>query len=66
MWLGVLVAICGALIFGFHVMAKRAFTKHRVVSSLEELRTAVRKQVSFDIFREVWTVVGKAYESVWY
>jgi hypothetical protein len=61
MWLAIALVVGAFLVFGFRAVAKRAFLKQRIPSSLQELHAPVKEQVPFEIFSEVWTVLGKAY-----
>jgi hypothetical protein len=60
-WFAVAVVVGVASVLGFRALSKRSFVKQRTVSSLEELHASVKEQVSFDVFSEVWAVIGKAY-----
>jgi hypothetical protein len=61
MWLliGLLAAIVAVVVF--KSIARRSIFKGRVTVPLRELHTNINDQVSFDIFSEVWTEIGKAY-----
>lgn len=57
--LGVAVAISAVLVF--KALAKRSILRGRTSLPLEEIYAAVKDEVSYEVFKEVWTVLGKAY-----
>ena len=62
-WLLAIALVCGSgLMLGFRALTKRSFLKKRMPSSLEELHAPVKDRVSFEVFSEVWAVLGKAYD----
>ncbi len=61
LWLLIAFAVAISAVFGFRVLARRAFLKQRTPLPLEELHTELKENISFEVFREVWTAVGKAY-----
>jgi len=61
-WLFAIAVVAGAAVMlGFRAVAKRSLLKTRAPSPLEELHAPVKDRVSFEVFREVWTALGKAY-----
>lgn len=60
-WLAIAVIGGAILVAGLRVLSKRSFVNGRTPSSLEDLHASVKDRVSFEIFREVWTVLGDAY-----
>jgi hypothetical protein len=61
LWLLVgLVAAIGAVLV-FRALARRSVFRGRVAVTLTEVHASVKDQVSFEVFSEVWTEMGKAY-----
>lgn len=60
-WLAIAVIGGAGLVAGFRVLSKRSYVKDRTPSSLEDLHALVKDRVSFEVFREVWAVLGAAY-----
>lgn len=61
MWLAIGVVVAVGLVLGFRRLAKRSAFAGRTPVPLEDLYAPVREQVSFEVFRDVWTTLGKAY-----
>jgi hypothetical protein len=61
LWFAIALVGGTALILGLRVLAKRSLLKKRTPSPLEELHAPVKDRVSFEVFSEVWTALGKAY-----
>jgi hypothetical protein len=61
LWLlvGLMAAIVAVLVF--RLISKRSVFRGRVAVPLAEVHASVKDQVSFEVFNEVWTEVGKAY-----
>lgn len=57
--LGAVVAISAVLVF--KALAKRSALRGRTPLPLEDIYAAVKDEVSYEVFNEVWTVLGKAY-----
>lgn len=57
--LGVVVAISAVLVF--KALAKRSILRGRTPLPLEEIYASVKDDLSYAVFNEVWTVLGKAY-----
>lgn len=60
-WFGLALVVGTSLVLGFRALTRRAFAKSRPSVSLEELHAPVKDRVSFEVFSEVWTVLGRAY-----
>jgi hypothetical protein len=60
-WFAVLLVGGTGLILGLRGLAKRSFLKRRTPIALEELHAPAKDRVSFEVFSEVWAVLGKAY-----
>jgi hypothetical protein len=61
LWLFIgLVAAIGA-VFAFRGLARRSVFRGRAATPIPEVHASVKEQVSFEVFNEVWTVIGKAY-----
>ncbi len=63
MGLWLLVGLAGAIVamLVFKGLARRSIFRGRVALPLAEVHASVKDQVSFEVFNEVWTEVGKAY-----
>jgi hypothetical protein len=61
LWLAIALIIGAVVMLGFRALAKRSLLKQRTPSALEDLHAPVKDRVSFEVFREVWTTLGKAY-----
>lgn len=60
-WFGVALVVGTGLVLGFRAVTKRSFVKAWPLVSLEELHAPIKDRVSFEVFSEVWTVLGRAY-----
>jgi hypothetical protein len=60
-WLAIVLIVGAAVMLGFRALAKRSFLKQRTPSTLEDLHAPVKDRVSFEIFSELWTTLGKSY-----
>jgi len=61
-WLAIVVIGGAVLVAGFRSLSKRSFVRGRSPSSLEDLQAQVKDWVSPEVFREVWTALGEAYD----
>lgn len=61
LWLGIGLAVAIAAVVIFKALAKRSVLQGRTPLALEDIYGSVKDQVSFEIFSEVWSVLGKAY-----
>jgi len=61
LWLlvGLVAAIVAVLVF--RGLARRSVFRGRVAVPLTEVHASVKDQISFEVFNEVWTEIGKAY-----
>ena len=57
---GVLVCAISAVLI-FKVLAKRSVVRGRTPLPLEDIHSAEKDDVSFEVFSEVWAVLGNAY-----
>src|SRR5882724_5061261 len=60
-WLLIGLAVGIAAILIFRGLTKRSAFSGRVPAPLEEVYAPVKDQVSFEVFSEVWSTLGKAY-----
>jgi hypothetical protein len=60
-WLAIGAVMAVGLVLGFRRLAKRSAFAGRTPVPLGDLYAPVREQVSFEVFRDVWTILGKAY-----
>ncbi len=57
--MGLVAAIVAVMVF--RGLARRSVIRGRVAVPLTEVHASVKDQVSFEVFNEVWTEIGKAY-----
>ncbi len=60
-WLATGVVVAVGLVLGFRRLAKRSALAGRTPVSIGGSVQACEEQVSFEVFRDVWTTLGKAY-----
>lgn len=61
LWLAIGLATAITAVVLLKALAKRSALQGRTTLPLEDIYGSVKDQVSFEIFREVWSVLGKAY-----
>lgn len=61
LWLVIGLAVAIAAVVVFRALAKRSALQGRTPLPLEDIYSSVKDQVSFEVFSEVWSVLGKAY-----
>jgi hypothetical protein len=59
MWLLIGVVVSAVLVLAFWRLAKRSTFAGRKPVPLEDLYAAVREQISFEVFVEVWALLGR-------
>lgn len=57
--IGLAVAIAAVVIF--KALAKRSALQGRTPLRIEDIYGSVKDEVSFEVFSQVWSVIGKAY-----
>lgn len=60
-WVAVVLICAISAVLIFKVLAKRSLLRGRALLPLEDIHGPVKDDVSFGVFSEVWTVLGKAY-----
>ncbi len=60
-WFLIASAVGVVLVIIFQRLSKRSVFAGRMPTPLEEVYSPVKDQVSFEVFSDVWTRVGKAY-----
>lgn len=60
-WLAIGLGVAIATVLVFRAIAKRSLLRGRTPLPLEHAYASVKGQVSFEVFREVWSALGKAY-----
>jgi hypothetical protein len=55
------LAVTIAAVVLFKALAKRSALQGRTPLPMEDIYDSVKDQVSFEVFSEVWSVLGKAY-----
>ncbi len=61
LWLAIGLATAIAAVLVFRAFAKRSVLRGRTPLPLEHAYASVKDQVSFEVFSEVWSALGKAY-----
>jgi hypothetical protein len=61
LWLFIGLVAAIVAVFAFRGFARRSVFRGRAATPLTEVHASVKEQVSFEVFNEVWTVIGKAY-----
>jgi hypothetical protein len=60
-WIAIGLAVAVAAVVGFKALATRSVFRGRTPEPLEKIHAPVKDQVSFEIFSEVLSLLGRAY-----
>lgn len=61
LWLGIGIVIAIAAVVMFKAVVKRSVLQGRTPLALRDMHSSLKDQVSFEVFSEVWSVLGNAY-----